>query len=219
MRAIKKKYRSIFGDVYKELEIAIGPCNTLLDLGCGSNSPIQFLHKKIYSVGVDAFEPSIEKSKQKGIHDEYHVMNINHADEFFTARSFECVLATEVIEHLTRPEGRRLLDVMERLSSNRVVLTTPNGFLSQGEYDGNPGQVHKSGWTADEMVQRGYTVIGLKGWKKLRGEFGIPRFRPRRLWLVISDITQKLICRNHPRHAAAILCIKTINSRNAAFLE
>jgi cyclopropane fatty-acyl-phospholipid synthase-like methyltransferase len=37
-----------------ELEKAIGTeCKTLLDVGCGSASPIRFFAKRFYSVGVD----------------------------------------------------------------------------------------------------------------------------------------------------------------------
>ena len=52
-------YRKIFPDYPVELERAVWDCKTLLDVGCGSNSPIKSFSGKLYSVGVDAFKPSV----------------------------------------------------------------------------------------------------------------------------------------------------------------
>ena len=96
---------------------------------------------------------------------------------------------------------------MEAIAKERVVVFTPNGFLQQHEYDNNPKQVHKSGWYVDEMRNKGYRIIGIDGWKGLRGEYSKIRFWPERLWTTISDITQ-LFTRNHPEYAFEILCVK-----------
>jgi len=98
--------------------------------------------------------------------------------------------------------------MMEKISKNKVIIFTPNGFLPQGEYYNNPWQVHKSGWTVKEMKKRGYKVIGINSWKPLRGEYARLRFRPSYFWQIISDITQ-LFVRNKTEKAFQILCIKT----------
>ena len=59
---------------------------------------------------------------------------------------------------------------MERLASKLVVIFTPNGFLPQKSKDGDLQQ-HLSGWTAQEMREHGYNVIGMFGRKSLRGEY------------------------------------------------
>ena len=38
---------------------------SVLDVGCGSNSPLAKIKKNFYLVGVDVFEPSIKKSKKE----------------------------------------------------------------------------------------------------------------------------------------------------------
>ena len=98
---------------------------------------------------------------------------------------------------------------MESIASKKVIVFTPNGFQPQNEHSGNILQRHLSGWSVKEMEAKGYRVIGINGWKPLIGEFALPRFKPRRLWTVISRLTQPMI-RNHPDHAYAILCIKDI---------
>jgi len=69
----------------------------------------------------------------------------------FKENSFDCVLASDVIEHFSKEEGYKLIEMMEKIARRKVIIYTPNGFLKQGEYDNNPWQVHKSGWNVKEM--------------------------------------------------------------------
>ncbi len=201
-------YTKIFSDYPKELGAAVGTCSSLLNVGCGDASPIASFSHKLYSMGIDAHEPSIEKSRLSRIHNDYVTMDVLDIVKNFEPHSFDCVLASDVIEHLSKEDGNRLIDMMEKIARHKVIIFTPNGFLPQGEYDDNPWQVHKSGWTIDEMEQRGYTVIGIGGWKPLRGEGAAFKFWPKYFWWVISDISQ-LFLRNKPRRAFQLLCVKT----------
>jgi SAM-dependent methyltransferase len=192
----------------RELEEAVGTdCETLLDIGCGSDSPIKLFSKRFYAVGVDAYLPSIKKSMTKRIHDKYFNMTFSELDKFESC-SFDCVFALDVVEHITKDEGLRLLDNIERIAKKKVFVVTPNGFLPSGEFENNPWQVHKSGWTVEEMRKRGYNVSGINGLRTLRGERAILRFNPKLLWDIISTVTQYIV-RNHPEFAFQILCIKT----------
>ena len=204
-----KLYVKIFKDYHAELEKAVGDCNTLLDVGCGSSSPIGFFSKKkkIYCVGIDSFQPAIEQSKEKNIHNEYIRMDLLDMGKRFKPNSFDCVLASDLIEHFTKEEGIKLIDIFERIAKKRVIIFTPNGFLAKEEHDNNPWQLHKSGWTVKEMREGGYKVIGINGWKPLRGNHSCVKFRPMYLWLIISDITQ-LLTRYIPEKAFHILCVK-----------
>jgi ubiquinone/menaquinone biosynthesis C-methylase UbiE len=202
-------YINILPDYPAELEIAVGDCNTLLDIGCGANSPIKRFSKKMFCAGVDAHMPSIEKSKSQGIHNEYYNFNVLDIGEEFSDNSYECVVASDLIEHLTKEDGYRLIEMMERIASKRVIIFTPNGFLKQGEYDENPFQVHLSGWHPEEMKAKGYKVIGINGSKDLRGEYAEFKYKPKYLWQIISDISQQFV-RNEPERAFSILCTKEI---------
>ncbi len=193
---------------HRELQAAIGDAGSLLDIGCGIDSPLAHLARKpARTVGVDGFMPSIEESRRKGNHNDYVCCDILEVGSKFPAESFECVMALDVIEHLPKEKGLELLRQMEQLSSRRVIIFTPNGFLAQSEHSDNPLQVHLSGWSVQEMRERGFRVIGINGWKPLLGEMALPRFWPQGLWTVISRLTQTLV-RNHPEHAFQILCVK-----------
>jgi SAM-dependent methyltransferase len=184
-------------------------CGSLIDVGCGSASKVQaFSSELTYSVGVDISEDAVRESRNRGIHTAYAVIDITRLDQHFPSRSFDCVLASDVIEHLDKEAGDNLIRAMERIARRRVVIFTPNGFLPQRAYGGNPFQEHLSGWTVEEMKSRGYRVAGINGWKPLRGERAIPR-RPGWLTARLSLLTQPLVFAR-PRFAFQLLCVKDV---------
>ena len=203
-----KYYIKIFPNYRKELKKAVGVVESLLDVGCGCDSPIESFSQNLYCVGVDTFLPSIVKSKKRHIHDKYYQMDVLGISSQFKPNSFDVVLASDVIEHLEKEDGNKLISKMEKIAKKKVIIFTPNGFLKQGEFDNNPWQVHKSGWNIAEMESKGYKVIGINGWKPLRGEYGYPTLKPKFIGAFISDISQVFV-RNRPEKAFAILCIKT----------
>jgi len=207
----RKIFHSFYTYGIKLLEGEIlDDCESLLDIGCGSHSPISKFSKRInYSVGIDAFEPAINESKQQKIHDEYYLMDWKKITEKFQEKSFDCVCALDFIEHLPKEEGYQLIEIMERMAKKKVIISTPNGFLPQGIYYNNLLQVHRSGWDVDEMRRRGYHVIGIEGYKHLKGEVGKIRWRPRIFWSKIALWSQPII-KNRPHSAFAILCIKNM---------
>ncbi|MFX1387170.1 MAG: oligosaccharide flippase family protein, partial [Promethearchaeota archaeon] len=196
-------------DYNSELERAITGCKSILDVGCGSDSPIKQFSKKLYCVGVDMYEPWLDKAKKLKIHNEYYKMNVLKIDEKFEENSFDCVIALDLIEHLTKKEGIVLLEKMKKIAKKRVIIFTPNEFVSQRVIDDNPWEIHKSGWNVKEMKQRGYNVIGINGYKAILGEYGQIKYRPRFFWFIISKISQ-LFVRNYPKKAFQLLCIKEI---------
>lgn len=181
---------------------------SLLDVGCGANSPIQKFSAKIQrTVGIDGFLPSIQKSRVKNIHREYIHGDLMSSMSALKSKSFDVVIAMDVIEHFEKEQGWKFLGELERLARKRVIVFTPNGFLPQGEYDENPNQLHRSGWEVEEFIERGYSVCGINGFKWLKGEYGAPRFKPRWLANRISDYTQ-FITHSRPSLAFQILATR-----------
>lgn len=196
--------------IFDEIEAAIDTPASLLDVGCGSDSPVQFLRTRPgHLVGVDGFMPSIEQSRARGIHDDYVCIDLANLGNAVEARSYDCVLSIDVIEHFEKEQGLALIRDMEKIARRRVVLLTPNGFLPQEEHSGNAYQKHRSGWGVEEMRSLGFEVIGVNGWKPLLGQFAQPRLWPAPLWRVLSRLSQPLV-RNHPEHAFHLLCVKKL---------
>jgi cyclopropane fatty-acyl-phospholipid synthase-like methyltransferase len=177
-------------------ETLVGTCDSVLDIGCGSGSPLKHISREFSrTVGVDGYTASIERSRAAGIHQEYHQLDLLQVGQHFAPKSFDAVIALDVIEHFDKPEGYRLLEMMESLARKRVVIFTPNGFLPQDEWDNNVHQVHRSGWEVYDFELRGYRVTGMSGLKPLRGAFALPRIRPARLGSRLSILTEPLATR------------------------
>ena len=49
---------------------------------------------------------------------------------------------------------------MEKVARKKVIVFTPNGFVPQRPYDGNPFQEHLSGWSVDEI----HELTGIDPW-------------------------------------------------------
>jgi len=108
---LKRMYRGLFGtyrlssllckefeDEWKILDVACGRSSALTGVGC---------KKKIYTVGLDFYEPYISKSKKLSIiHNEYILGDARILTSIFKPKSFDCAIATEVLEHLNNNDGK-----------------------------------------------------------------------------------------------------------------
>lgn len=191
-----------------ELQRSLSGCRTVLDVGCGETSPVRFLDFD-YAVGIEGHAPSAALAMRNHTHDEVLECDVRDLKHAFSDDSFDCCVALDLIEHLSKDDGLRLVMELERIASRRVLIFTPNGFLPQHD-TGNNLQEHLSGWTVEEMRQLGYQVRGMYGLKTLRGERHSICCRPKIFWGVLSETTHFLFTRNHPEYAAAILCVKDV---------
>lgn len=192
-----------------QVQTAIGSCSSILDVGCGKNSPLRFI-PKAHLVGVDGFAPAIEEARQRGTHDELLLGDVQKLTGLFDSKQFDACIALDVIEHLPKEEGWRMLESMEKLARKRVVIFTPNGFVPQHSKDGDL-QEHLSGWTAEDLRPHGYEVFGMCGPKSLRGEYHIIKYKPRAFWALVSLAADYAYSRGHPESAAAILAVKKLD--------
>ena len=193
-----------------ELIRILSDCDSILDVGCGKSSPLRFIPDS-YLVGVEADSKELEQAKKLRTHDEYFMVDVKKLGEFFETDQYDACVALDVIEHLTKSDGLRLIQDLERIARNKVVIFTPRGFLQQSSNREGDLQEHLSGWEVDEMKSLGYQVIGLDGLKILRTTHHKLRFRPAPVWAAISWLSQKIWCRNHPESAAALFCWKIVS--------
>jgi SAM-dependent methyltransferase len=207
-KIIKKVYLKAKGKpFFLYLKENLLDCRIILDVGCGRGSPIKTFSENFYSVGVDLFKPAILESKNKRIHDDYVLADINNL--CFKPNFFDAVLALDVIEHLEKAKGLRLIKTMENIATKKVVIITPNGFVPQGARAKNVFQVHLSGWTVSDLKRLRYNVNGIVGLKLLRTEEAKLRYKPEILFSELSDISQKLTY-YFPIMAFELLCVKTL---------
>ncbi|MFZ2188012.1 MAG: class I SAM-dependent methyltransferase [Candidatus Moraniibacteriota bacterium] len=203
---INKLHKSAFlGKLVHTLDYCLkkelGDCETVLDLGCGPSSPVQFCKNIKYSVGVEAFPPYLKASKERKIHNEYLAKKIEELD--FPENSFDAVIMIEVLEHLPQELGLEILKKAELWARKKVIVSSPNGFIAQKEVDGNPLQKHLSGWDYEKMKGLKYDSQGLAGLNCLRQEVQNDtmgddfmtsiKFWPKPFWFIVATVSQVFV--------------------------
>ena len=191
------------------LRQALVDCESVLDVGCGAAPTMRELGIS-RSAGIDAYLPSIEKGRQLNTHDELILGDVRNLLQKFKPKSFDACVALDVIEHLSKSDGYKLMAEMEQIARKKVVFLTPSGFLPQGNAAQDDFQKHHSGWEPDEMRNRGYKVFGLLGPKAWRGEYHKLRGKPTVFWAAASLFSHAVWTRWQPEKSAAMLCVKSV---------
>ncbi len=213
---------SIIGKLIPTLDTELGRnlrnCQSVLDLGCGPNSPLGALKAVPRRVGVEPFGPYLELAKARGTHDEFHQKLITELE--FEPNLFDAVIMIDVIEHMTEEDGLVAMKLAEKWARKKVVINSPNGFIAQKSLDGNPLQEHKSGWSYARMRELGYVSRGLAGPKWLRQEVEAEtmgddlmtsiRFKPKFFWFVVATLLQPVTYRI-PKFAFSLMSVKSLS--------
>lgn len=170
--------RDIFGCFYHQpffarfchtlvycLQKELKGCSSVLDLGCGPFSPLQYCRNIKYSVGVEAFKPYLIQSQGKKIHSKYELKKIEEVS--FPDKSFDAVIMIEVLEHLSPKTGKAILKKAEKWAKKKIIISTPNGYFPMANVDNNSWQKHLSGWNMSDFKKLGFSCYGLAGVKFL----------------------------------------------------
>ena len=113
-RAIEGRHPALIKEVFAPERV--------LDLGCGPGALIFLLHELgVVAQGVD-FSPHARDLAPVEVRDRITVGPVTR--QLFPDDSFDLVICRELIEHLTMLEARRLVQVMGRVSSRFVYITT-----------------------------------------------------------------------------------------------
>ena len=113
--------------------------------------------KELEIHGIDMYEPYIEKQRKLPLYDD--IKYANATDLPYNDKSFDIVIAPELIEHLTRSEGHKFIEEINRVSSYMCILTTPKGYYKiENPADDNDKMNHRSGWEESDFLEKGFTV-------------------------------------------------------------
>jgi len=226
-KLVNKLHKSKFlGTIFPTLDYCLQKelkdCESVLDLGCGPSSPLQYCKNIKSSVGVEAFSPYLEESKRRNIHTEYIEKKIEEID--FPENSFDAVILIEVLEHLPEVTGFDIIEKAKKWARGKIIVSTPNGYLPQKELNSNPLQKHLSGWDFEKMRKLGFECWGLAGPKCLRREVQdntmgddltiTIKYRPRIFWFALATLSQ-MITYHLPAQAFEIFCVNTISYNNS----
>lgn len=159
-----------FPPTYKLILKNIMPSGRLsvLDLGCGTGAAAEVLNSnKLHEfTGIDIYKPYLEFCKSKGYYQKIEKKDLTKLK--LKKKSFDVILLLQVIEHLSKKEGIRLLKECFNAAEKAVIIAVPNGFCHQEEYDCNPHHEHKSTWNVSDLNKMGFKVFG-QGLKVIYG--------------------------------------------------
>jgi len=188
----------------------LSDCESILDLGCGWNSPVRHCDAP-FKVGVELFDPYLEEAKKNKIHNQYIKADVTEVE--FKPRSFDAVVMADVLEHLTKEDGYKLLKKMEIWAKKKIIILTPNEFIENDLFNGNRLQEHRSGWSVDELKKAGFKVRGCNGWKPLKGKATLLKYKPWIFWETISRLSQE-ITYFFPKLAWHLYAVKELDPKN-----
>uniref|UniRef100_A0A6M3L5V0 Putative methyltransferase n=1 Tax=viral metagenome TaxID=1070528 RepID=A0A6M3L5V0_9ZZZZ len=109
---------------FQKVASHISPEDTVLDVGCGVGVLLDVLKPLCREVaGLDISPKAIEILKSKGIEGKVGKLpTIDYPD-----KSFDVVVATETLEHLSEPE--LLVKEMMRVARKKVIVSVPDNVL------------------------------------------------------------------------------------------
>ncbi|MBI1976478.1 MAG: class I SAM-dependent methyltransferase [Candidatus Omnitrophica bacterium] len=134
---------------------------TVLDVGCGLSLKSQYIEAEV-RVGVDIYRPFLERIETDV---SYAVVNADIRDlpSLFLPKSFDLVLLLDIVEHLEKEDALKLLKAAEGIAKVAVIVETPKGYVPQNidiwGCGGDVYQTHKSEWSPEEFLKRGYQVL------------------------------------------------------------
>lgn len=188
-----------------------GNDQTILDFGCGDGELVKKLNadKKYQITGVDLYKPAIASARKTGLYKNVVLSDLRKLK--YKRKSFDVVLASQVIEHFPKKEALRLIKAMEKLARKKVIICTPKGYVPFEPFnvlDKNPLQAHKSGWGIAEMRSLGYRVYGQGTGFIYRPEGLLYKLRAlKNILAVVSALLAPLIY-FFPQFSATIICVK-----------
>lgn len=141
-----------------------------LDIGCGSGTYPKLvnplLSSKITWSGIEIWEPYVEQFKLNTLYETLHIEpaldTLNRQYEAIKASDhplgllYNLIFVGDVLEHMTRADAKRVLDLCRRLLAPRgmLIVSVPIGSYPQGEYMGNPHEAHIDTWeTTSELYE------------------------------------------------------------------
>ncbi|RLI96132.1 MAG: hypothetical protein DRP00_05825 [Candidatus Aenigmatarchaeota archaeon] len=127
------------------------------DVACGMGKwglLLRIHHQKLYIVGVDLSTKNISLAKATHAYDDLIIADARQLP--FRDHSIDYVMACEVIEHLNRRDGIRMIYELERIASLKILLTIPYAVWWYTKVRG-----HITRYSPKELRKLGFKVRGI----------------------------------------------------------
>jgi SAM-dependent methyltransferase len=157
---------------------------TVLDVGAGFGKYGGLAREYAAPARVDAVDAAAPKLTG---YDNVYLGDVRDLNRVLPAElpRYDLALFVDVIEHLEKAEGHRVLgELIER--ARRVLVTTPLGFRRQ-EIPGQPYETHRSGWYPWDFARR----YRLHRWRIFPGHYTRHLWRPTH-WQLMALVSRRL---------------------------
>lgn len=133
---------------------------TILDLGCGFGAAGNLLNSKKNHqfTGVDIYKPYLDVCKKEGNYKKLIQADIAKLE--MKEKSFDVVLLLQVVEHLDKGVGIKLLKKAIKIAKKCIIISVPNGKCDQEGYNSNSHNKHISTWNVSALRKMGFKVYG-----------------------------------------------------------
>ncbi|NWF90421.1 MAG: glycosyltransferase [Ignavibacteriaceae bacterium] len=175
-------------ELFETVQKNIHPAEIIADIGCGIR-PQTFIKAKHHI----CFEPHqqyidhFKKSQNTEEKNKYSFINCDwkEAVQKLNDYSVETIFLLDVIEHLEKEDGKKLLKKTISKATKQIVIFTPYGFIEQNHedekdawgLDGGKWQEHKSGWLPEDFGEEWefYVCKDFHTHNNLNIEYEIPK--------------------------------------------
>lgn len=147
-------------DLLNAVESKIKKTDVVLDIGCGI-MPMNYFRPSLH-IMLEPWKEYVDVLRDRYV-DDKSILLIND-DGLFTEKisdkSVDTVFMLDVLEHISKDTGKKILSECERIAREQIVVFTPFGFMPQHvDHDvkdawglsGNSLQEHISGWLPREF--------------------------------------------------------------------
>ena len=177
---------------------------SMLDVGCSDGRGSDVLTG---AFGCDIYRPALDAARRAKRRAPVTQADLRRLP--YRSRAFDVVTALDVIEHFEKDDAYLVLSEMERVARSLVIVLTPSGFVAQPPTEDEPWQLHRCGFSEEDLRAVGYEVEGVGGWKRLRGEYA--SFRLGIAGAAAAVITSAWT-RRRPANAFHLLGVKQIRA-------
>lgn len=191
---------------------------TVLDVACGDGRLLASIlgsKHRFKIVGIDLDNRYLRKAKATGVYDNVFRVDLSQPKwRNIDNRKYDLVFCSQVIEHLDKKEGEKLLDKLDVLARRKIYVGTVRGSVAFKPYDGEgetvAHQQHKSTWDVGDFTGRGYEVYG-QGLPFVFAENSFVRKLPKILqkaFFVLSYLASPILF-FYPKRAHTLLALKS----------
>jgi len=148
--------------ILKAMGHTLPPLISVLDIGCGVSFKAQYIPAEIH-IAFDIYRPYFG-GIDTNINYTPVVGNAKDVKDIFMPKSFDMVIATDIIEHMHKADGLQLLKDIEWLAKKVVYIEVPETYIPQNldiwNKGGHTWQTHRSSgeWSIEELQSFGYDI-------------------------------------------------------------